>query len=231
MSLQSDPATPETPETPNSLAQQIIVRHRESGHIRFALPAELCSAAATNSLNAALRAQDGVYRVTLLAGDGKLSVLYDAHVCSVHDVARALFSALAELPPKNETAENAEADAGRGDAPLLPLAISAERLSAGVQTLEARARRQLNRLMQRMSRYRQLRGIQTRVQPVLESALTEKAITNFLNDLLAFYLIRIHWDLITQRWLREPLKFRNAWATVFYLVFLLVRYRKTVAKK
>jgi hypothetical protein len=85
--------------------------------------------------------------------------------------------------------------------------------------------------MRAMSRVPPLRGIQTRVQPVLESALTEKAITNFLNDLLAFYLIRVHWDLITQRWLREPLKYRNAWLTVFYLVFLLVRYRKAVAKK
>jgi hypothetical protein len=62
---------------------------------------------------------------------------------------------------------------------------------------------------------------------MLESALTEQAIINFLNDLLAFYLIRVHWDLITQRWLREPLKFRYAWLTIFYLVFLLVRYRKT----
>ena len=57
--------------------------------------------------------------------------------------------------------------------------------------------------------------------------LDEKAIINFLNDLLAFYLIRVHWDLITQRWLREPLKFRYAWLTIFYPVFLLVRYRKS----
>jgi len=32
-------------------------------------------------------------------------------------------------------------------------------------------------------------------------------LVNFLNDLLAFYLIRVHWDLITQQWLRDPLKF------------------------
>jgi hypothetical protein len=207
-------------ELPDSLARQIIVRHRESGHIRFALPAQICSAAATTALNKALHAQRGVYRVTLYAGDGKLSVRYDEHVCSVHDVARALFSSLTTLP--------AEA----GDAsPVQQLARPAVRLSNRIHDLEARTRQQLNRLLQRMSRYRQFQGIQARVQPVLESALTEKAIINFLNDLLAFYLIRVHWDLITQRWLREPLKFRNAWLTVFYLVFLLVRYRKTVAKK
>lgn len=210
------------PLNPDALSRQIIVRHRESGHIRFALPIEICSAAATSALNEALYAQSGVYRVTLYAGEGKLSVLYDEHVCGVHDVARRLFSALATLP-----AEAAPVDGSAN----LPVTLPAERVSAGVQNLETRARRQLNRLMQQMSRYRQLHGIQTRVQPVLESALTEKAITNFLNDLLAFYLIRVHWDLITQRWLREPLKFRNAWLTMFYLVFLLVRYRKAVAKK
>jgi hypothetical protein len=213
------------PLDPDTLARQIIVRHRESGHIRFALPPALCSTAASQALNEALRGQSGVYRVTLYASERTLSVLYDAHVCSVHEVARKLFAALAAIAT---LPAEVEADA---EITSLTAARPAERLSAGVQNLEARTRQQLNRLMQRMSRYRQLRGIQARVQPVLESALTEKAIINFLNDLLAFYLIRVHWDLITQRWLRAPLKFRNAWLTVFYLVFLLVRYRKTVAKK
>ena len=216
------------PTPPDALARQIVVRHRESGHIRFALPAEICSAAATSALNEAIRAQSGVYRVTLYASEGKLSVFYDEHVCSVHDVARKLFSALAILPLEND-----QTRAGRAHAvnpPGEPAPMS-ERLGAGLQTLEARARQQLDHLLQRLSRYRQFRGLQARVQPVLESALTEKAIINFLNDLLAFYLIRVHWDLITQRWLREPLKFRNAWLTIFYLVFLLVRYRKAVARK
>lgn len=206
---------------PNTLAQEIAVRHREAGHIRFALPAAICSATAANAIRTALHAQAGVYRVTLYAGDGKLSVFYDEHVCKVHDVARALFASLQAIPAEPVSAEVASAP----DQPI------SEQVSNGIASLEAGTRRLLDRLMQQMSRYRQLRGIQTRVQPVLESALTEKAITNFLNDLLAFYLIRVHWDLITQRWLREPLKFRNAWLTVFYLVFLLVRYRKNVAKK
>jgi hypothetical protein len=204
-----------------TLSRKIAVRHREAGHIRFALPAAICSASAANTIRTTLHAQAGVYRVTLYAGDGKLSVFYDEHVCKVHDVARALFASLQAIP----------AEPASGEAAATPLPPASEQLSTSVASMEASARRLLDRLMRQMSRYRQLRGIQTRVQPVLESALTEKAITNFLNDLLAFYLIRVHWDLITQRWLREPLKFRNAWLTVFYLVFLLVRYRKNVAKK
>ena len=65
---------------------------------------------------------------------------------------------------------------------------------------------------------------------MIASALTEKAAINFVNDIVAFYLIKVHWELISQRWLKDPLKFRNAWLTTFYFVFLLVRYRKQIAK-
>ncbi len=203
---------------PDALSRQIVVRYRDPGHVRFALPAELCSLAAANAIETALRRQDGVYRVTIHAAERKLSVFYDEHACDLHAVARRLFAALGELPAGDDTATLAAASA----AP--PATI--RRASAGLN-IEVRARRALRRVMQEMSRHPQLRGVQERVQPMLESALTEQAIINFLNDLLAFYLIRVHWDLITQRWLREPLKFRYAWLTIFYLVFLLVRYRKT----
>jgi hypothetical protein len=74
-------------------------------------------------------------------------------------------------------------------------------------------------------------SLQAKVQPILASALTEKAIINFFNDLVAFYLIKAHWDLITKRWLQQPLAHSNAWMTTFYLIFLLVRYRKINLKK
>ena len=70
-------------------------------------------------------------------------------------------------------------------------------------------------------------SLQARFQPIVESALTEKAIINFFNDIVAFYLIKVHWELITKRWLQNPVANSNAWLTTFYLVFLLVRYRKT----
>jgi hypothetical protein len=66
-----------------------------------------------------------------------------------------------------------------------------------------------------------------RFRPLVESATTEKAVTNFFNDIVAFYLIKTHWDLIVKYWIKDPVKFGNAWLTVFYLVFLLVRYRKS----
>ena len=41
--------------------------------------------------------------------------------------------------------------------------------------------------------------LQARLQPILKGALTEKAAVNFLNDVLMFYLIQVHWDLITKQ--------------------------------
>lgn len=207
---------------PDALSRQIVVRYRDPGHVRFALPAELCSLAAANVIETALRRQDGVYRVTIHAAERKLSVFYDEHVCDLYAVARRLFAALGELATGDDTATMAARDERTTAA-----SPAKTRRAGGSLNIEARARRALRRVMQEMSRHPQLRGVQERVQPMLESALTEQAIINFLNDLLAFYLIRVHWDLITQRWLREPLKFRYAWLTIFYLVFLLVRYRKT----
>ena len=207
---------------PDALSRQILVRHREPGHVRFALPAELCSFAAAGAIEAALRRQDGVYRVTIHAADRKLSVFYDQRVCDLHAVARRLFAALGEVP----AGDDAKVESS-GEGLATPAATAKKRRAGGGLNIEARARRALHRVMQEMARHPQLRGVQARVQPILESALTEKAIINFLNDLLAFYLIRVHWDLITQRWLREPLKFRYAWLTIFYLLFLLIRYRKS----
>ncbi|MDD1623545.1 MAG: hypothetical protein LUO94_02110, partial [Methylococcaceae bacterium] len=54
----------------------------------------------------------------------------------------------------------------------------------------------------------------------------EKAIIDFLNDILVIFLIRLHWNDITQNWLVKPLKYRYEWMALFYMFFLLVRSRK-----
>lgn len=66
---------------------------------------------------------------------------------------------------------------------------------------------------------------------MVSSALTETSVINFLNDLTAFYLVKAHWELITKKWLKQPALYSNAWLTTFYLIFLLIRYRKRSANK
>jgi hypothetical protein len=205
----------------DDLARRIVVRHREDGHLRLELPAEVCHPAAAAAMEQGLRAVAGVYRVEVFVPERRLSVRYEAHACSAADVARALKALLADLPdPPGPVAVAATAAASAAEAKLHDIA--------------AKARGAFADLRARVERLRQPNApagsLQAKLQPVLANALTEKAITNFLNDLVAFYLIKVHWELITQRWLKDPVKYGNAWLTTFYLVFLLVRYRKSIAK-
>jgi len=40
------------------------------------------------------------------------------------------------------------------------------------------------------------------------------------------FMIRLHWNNITQLWIVSPFKYRYEWMAVFYMVYLLVRSRK-----
>ena len=199
------------------LARRIVVRHREAGYLRLELPAELCHEQAGTVLSAALRAVDGVYRVEFQGAARRLVIAYDEHLCSVVDVARALKVALGDVP---------DADVPRAgkSGRVLPRAMR------DAIRVARHAFADLRGQVERLRRTQAAPGsLQARLQPVLANALTEKAVTNFLNDLIAFYLVRVHWQLITQRWLKEPVKHADAWLAVFYLMFLLVRYRKSLA--
>lgn len=210
----------------DDLARRIVVRHREAGYLRLELPAEVCHPTAAIAFDAALRRVAGVYRVTFHAAQRRLVVSFDAHVCTVGEVARALKACLCALP---------EGEAG-GDPVIVAAdaaAPSAERMTPALQDAARQARRAFGQLRRGLEGLRQPKArpgsLQARLQPMLANALTEKAIINFLNDLVAFYLVKVHWELISQRWLKEPVRHADAWLTVFYLMFLLVRYRKAVA--
>jgi hypothetical protein len=200
----------------DDLSRRIVVRHREDGYLRLELPAEVCHAEAAAAIEQRLRKVAGVYRVDVYRPDRRLAVRYDAHACSAAEVARGLKALLADLPPAAEAA-------APGTTPVAP-----------GPDIVAKARDALAGLRARIERLGQPDAppgsLQAKLQPVLANALTEKAMINFLNDLVAFYLIKVHWELITQRWLKDPVKHADTWLTIFYLVFLLVRYRKSIAK-
>lgn len=182
----------------------IEVLHRDSGYLRLRLPAPFRTVAAGATLEAGLKSLSGVQRVTWLTAGGKLAVRFDPHTCSHADVARRVKAQLAGLP-RPEIAESAALPQP------LPETPAPQSLASRIDDL----------------RERLVAVAPERFRPMVESATTEKAITNFFNDIVAFYLIRVHWDLIVNRWIKDPAKYGNAWMTVFYLVFLLVRYRKS----
>ena len=197
-----------------SLARAIVVRHKEAGHLRLDLPDALSGAAARAHLEAALRSLPGVYRVGFELGGRRLAIHFEPGQCGFAAVGRQLRSALDDLPA--EPAEAAAAAAPAEPAPAGEPAVDLAALPAG---LFRRAAYWADRFVGGT-----IRG---RIKPALDGALTEKATINFLNDVLMFYLIKVHWELITKRWMKDPVRHADAWATAFYLIFLLMRYRKT----
>jgi hypothetical protein len=182
-------------------ASAIEVLHRDSGYLRLQLPATLRSVAVGAALESALKSLAGIQRVTWLTAEGKLAVRFDAHVATHADVARRVKASLAALPQVAPAAAMPAAEA--------PAAKPG--LGARIEEL----REQL------------IVATPARFRPLVESATTEKAVTNFFNEIVAFYLIKTHWDLIVKYWIKDPVKYSNAWMTVFYMVYLLVRYRKS----
>jgi len=228
----------------DALARRMVVRHKEAGHLRLELPAELCGPLRAAAIEDALRRVDGVYRVILERYNRKLSVRYDPLQCSQGQVARALRLALDTLPDEaaavSETSPSATPVPVNGDPAQVLIALG--------RTVQEGARRLVGQVSQSLSGSASAPSpeapvadpaastappgsLQSRLQPLVAGALTEKAAINFLNDLVAFYLIKTHWDLITKRWIKLPLAHADAWGAAFYLVFLMVRFRKGMQKK
>lgn len=207
---------------PETLAREIVVRYRGIGHVRFTVPAVLCAEPFATSIEESLLRQTGVYRVTLYRRQGKLSVFYDPHACELHDVARCLHGALGALDKlkAQESVGASMAQRLRAANPMPWFKAQTERAKTKVEEWRFKAK-----LLKQIAAYH------SQVHPWVQNVFSERAVINFLNDLVVFYLIKVHWDLITQKWLKQPFKYRNAWLTSFYLVFLLVRYRKQAAKK
>lgn len=185
----------------NELARRIVVLQRGAGFLSLELPHELQRRDVGQHIEQHLAAITGILAAAVDPNGRQLSIRFSAASLSTAQVARAVFSALNDLPP-------AEASRPQNTTPgLQPLLDKLKTLLTPATPPVAGS-------------------LQARFQPLVESALTEKAIINFFNDIVAFYLIRTHWDLISKRWLQNPIAHSNAWLTVFYLIFLLIRYRK-----
>ena len=187
-----------------SIAKQIIVRYRAEGHVRFAVPSEVCQPQAAQQLERQLKQVEGIYRVDLHRGQGKLSIRYIEGVTDFKTVARALFDALGSIEAQPACCANS---------------ITQKEEQSDKGWLQAK--------------YQEVRetftalGIVTRT--LKPSALTpeqEKFTVEFLTDILVLYLIKQHWHLIMSHWIRSPWQYRSEWMATIYMIFLLVRSKK-----
>lgn len=242
-----------------ALARQIQVRHREPGHLRLELPPALLGSlpeleTALRRVSGVYRVLPEGRRLAIRFDPGLCTEIQVARAlkAALLELPESLAANPANPEPPTAAAMQPGLPAGLGQlgqqfgSQLLPLLSGTGRAALGLlqelgQRLGQAARPAPTTASGRDAAQPADAGqsagpdpashdLGQRLQGLVQGALTERAAINFLNDILAFYLIKVHWDLITRRWLKEPLKFANAWLTVFYLVFLLVRYRKQAPK-
>lgn len=199
-----------------AIQKQFVLRHREEGHLRFEIPIQFCDVAIARALTDAVSALDGIYRVRVYSSQKKLSIRYQETVCDFHTLAKLLFQVIADLEKK----------------------IVLNDPSVVTVKVESTWKKKLKNLT--VSKWFKQKYDDTRETLQAAKVLTkvglkkkktfindpEKAIIDFLNDILVLFLIRLHWDRITKDWIPNPLKYRYEWMAVFYMIYLLMRSRK-----
>ncbi len=190
-----------------SIANQIILRYRADGHVRFALPKELCEAQAAQQLENRLRQVEGIYRVELNRRQGKLSIRYIEGVTHLKAVAQALFEAIAHLEANPAGSVGSNLAKQEGDA----TDWLHDKFTEAKETLTALG------IVARNA------GKSNRVELIPDK---EKFALEFFTDILVLYLIKLHWHLIMGHWIKNPWQYRSEWMATIYMVFLLVRSKK-----
>jgi len=214
----------------NQISRQIFVLHKSDGHVRFALPARFANAGSAGVIESALLRVPGVRVASLDRRSAKLAIHYDPLVCSLRQLALILNGSLTAAQDAAGPTETRHPAAG-----VVPADLGRQ-VAAGLRALEAAGKNILRQVQAQLSPSAAPGAGEgpsaagTRLTPLRRAfnpaLLNDKAVINFLNDIVAFYLIRVHWNLITQHWIKAPLQHGSAWLTVFYLTFLLVKYRK-----
>jgi len=200
-----------------SIQKEFVLRYRADGHVRFQIPAQVCNVDTAKALTDVISGIEGVYRVNLYRGQQKLSIRFNETVCDFKSLARQLFHLLADLEKKGA---------------LKPRPVSKSILwkeKAKSRFGDFKAARWAKEKFGDAKETVQAAKVITRLgmkKPKAFMKDPEKAIIDFLNDILVIFLIRLHWNDITQNWLVKPLKYRYEWMALFYMFFLLVRSRK-----
>ena len=197
-------------EQARALRKEMIVRYRGDGHIRLQLPGGLCTPTAAALFAEELHGIEGVYRVLTYQRAGKLSIRYMAEVCTLSQIVDGLDAAVERVL----TEEPEQTQPGEKKGLLGSITAPFQRAKARYQDARAKAKvvydlvASKNKLMAKLP-----------FDP-------EGWAIAFANDLVVFYLVKVHWDRITKQWLPSPFKHRYEWLTVIYMTFLLVRYRR-----
>jgi len=200
-----------------SIQKEFVLRYRVDGHVRFQIPVRICNVDAARALTDGLSGIDGVFRVNLYRSQQKLSIRFNESVCDFKSLARQLFYLLADL----------EKTGALKPKPVSKSAQWQEKAKAKLDTFKATrwAKEKFGDAKETVQAAKVI-GKLSMKKPTAFMKDPEKTIIDFLNDILVLFLIKLHWNDITQNWLVKPLKYRYEWIALFYMFFLLVRSRK-----
>jgi len=197
-----------------SLQKQFILRHRDDGHVRFQIPALFCQPDTAQALTAALLKLDGVYRVKVYRREQKLSIRYQESFLTFGALAKQLFGLVSELAKQKVTVEKPAQGTGLIGkikdqvSHSSPALWFRQKYDGAKETVQA-AKILANGLKQNKA--------------IIDNP--QRFVTDFFNDMLALYLIKLHWEPITKQWIPNPWKHRYEWLAVSYLLYLLMRSR------
>ncbi|RLA21085.1 MAG: hypothetical protein DRQ62_09820 [Gammaproteobacteria bacterium] len=202
------------------IQQEIILRYKSSGHVRFQIPERLCSDEVASFVSDAISEFNGVYRVNLFRNKQKLSIRFTEESLSFQDLVQQLIALLTDQEKKGffKAKPSTIKPGSFKDSFRLPnwkgTHWAKEKYTETKETAQA---------IGVLAKF----GLKKKPE-ILTSP--EKILITFFNDILVLFLIKIHWKLITKKWLLAPIKYRYQWLTIFYLMFLFIRSKTTKNK-
>ncbi|MGR9051340.1 MAG: hypothetical protein ACU84J_01700 [Gammaproteobacteria bacterium] len=203
-----------------AIQKEFLLRYLKGGHVRFQIPARVCDEAVSRILQEQISALDGVSRVYIYRGQRKLSIRFQPSICNFSALAKQLFTLLDNLEKQGA---------------LTPKSFEREKKQSfwkrksETTSVEGSTGRWFKDKFEEAKETLQAAKVITKLGLKKPQALVknpEKAIIDFLNDILVLYLIKLHWQDITQKWIVKPLKHRYEWMAVFYMFYLLMRARR-----
>jgi len=202
-----------------SIQKEIILRYRSAGHLRFALPAVLCSAAVAPVVEAELHRIEGVYRVNLYRRQGKLAIRFFDTVTNAPEIAKQMQQILHKL-----------LEEGAFESESAPRSKGQLRKSSVVERLR---NTRMGSWMQ--EKYEEGKETVTALKILAKKTggkdapaflqNPERTAMEFANDILVLYLIKTHWQRIMTQWLPSPWRHRYEWLAVIYMTYLWVHWR------
>ena len=203
-----------------AIQREFVLRYLNDGHVRFQIPAQVCDEAVAKTVTDEISMIEGVYRVHLYRRQQKLSIRFQESICDFKSLAKQLFQLLADLEKKGD---------------LKPRFGPKKKVSSLWKANAAAKAQERGTTRWFKDKYGEAKEtlhaakVITKLGLKKNNALVkdpEKAIIDFLNDILVLFLIKLHWQNITQKWIVNPLKYRYEWIALFYMFYLLMRSRK-----